>query len=653
MNFSKENIIKYAIYISVTFFICALIILLVFAFKFLGNPARADIIYQQALKDLQTSNYSNAYFQFSKVSYLSKLKPYAIFHRAECAKALGDKNSEQKQYYLLFNVYPHNELSLKAKYLYASELENTNPRLARKYFESIAKNHPETDYALGSKYHIATLLTDKNERNSEQIISCAREYLETAPVARWSVKLADLWQQTIPTLSTQDKIFLAKIYLQNKEIQKAEKLLENTPFNETWNLQAKIELAKGFVPLQTLKTGLNQLSSKVSDEDKNEIISRVLQNSKDKKSTLLEILQASANKNDLFLQGIKCRYVEGDNSQNACYSNLVKYSDKLPESILQEVFLNNIWNSNYSVAKKLGNLYLEKFSKSKSTPLVMYWLGKIYKQEKKTLDANEYFRKVITTYPDSYYAFRSYLRLNDIGNSIIANQIEPKEILFPYFGQVNSTVLKLIEFKDYSVLEQIYENDKFVQSWLMYEKGNKSQAMCVARDAMANLEEKPERTDLRWRLVYPTFLYDEMAFFAKPVSNNPVLMLALAREESYFNEKIKSSVGAVGLMQLMPETAIEINSMKNLNLQNVSELLSPQMNMKVGNYYYSYLLSNLANNNILSVIAYNGGIGSISRWKQGLDYNDIDEFIEKIPYPETKNYVRKVYRTYWNYARLY
>jgi len=170
---------------------------------------------------------------------------------------------------------------------------------------------------------------------------------------------------------------------------------------------------------------------------------------------------------------------------------------------------------------------------------------------------------------------------------------------------------------------------------------------------MQNLDEKPEKTDLRWRLVYPTFLYDDMREHAKTAGNNAVLMLSLTREESYFNPNAQSYVGAVGLMQLMPETAKEINRIKGLGMRSLDELKDSDTNMKLGNFYYNHLLNNLGQNNILSVASYNGGIGSINRWKEGLEYRDIDEFVEKIPYAETKNYVKKVFRTYWNYARIY
>ena len=59
------------------------------------------------------------------------------------------------------------------------------------------------------------------------------------------------------------------------------------------------------------------------------------------------------------------------------------------------------------------------------------------------------------------------------------------------------------------------------------------------------------------------------------------------------------------------------------------------------------------NNDLLAVASYNGGPNAVKSWKNDLNYNNMDEFIENIPYEETKNYVKKVYRTYWIYMNMY
>ena len=128
--------------------------------------------------------------------------------------------------------------------------------------------------------------------------------------------------------------------------------------------------------------------------------------------------------------------------------------------------------------------------------------------------------------------------------------------------------------------------------------------------------------------------------------------MAIIREESSFNPRAQSSVGAMGLMQLMPSTAHEVGAQSGIDF-NTNYLFNPELNIRLGNIYYAMLRSILDNKDVSSIAAYNGGIGSVTRWHNTLLYNDTDEFVEQIPYEETKNYVKKVFRSYWNYTRIY
>ena len=147
--------------------------------------------------------------------------------------------------------------------------------------------------------------------------------------------------------------------------------------------------------------------------------------------------------------------------------------------------------------------------------------------------------------------------------------------------------------------------------------------------------------------------FDSIKKYANETGNNLPLIVALIREESYFDPLAQSAVGARGLMQLMPATASDINSKFSLGMTIPADLFNPEKNIKLGNYYYEFLRKNLEGHDISSIAAYNGGIGSLKTWKTSINYNDTDEFVEQIPYAETKTYVKKVFRSYWNYIRIY
>ena len=174
--------------------------------------------------------------------------------------------------------------------------------------------------------------------------------------------------------------------------------------------------------------------------------------------------------------------------------------------------------------------------------------------------------------------------------------------------------------------------------------------MLVARKAMEKLEEKPDRSDLRWRLVYPVYYYSEIKDYADRAGNVAPLILALTREESYFNPSAQSSVGAKGLMQLMPATAAGEAKQRGLSSY---DLFNPNNNLYLGNYHYGQVRTQLQGNDVYAVAAYNSGVGAVNRWLQTINTEDVDVFTEYIPYPETQTYVKKVFRSYWNYIRIY
>ena len=165
---------------------------------------------------------------------------------------------------------------------------------------------------------------------------------------------------------------------------------------------------------------------------------------------------------------------------------------------------------------------------------------------------------------------------------------------------------------------------------------------------MEEIYPKPEYSDLRWRLIYPLHYYDSVLRLKS--NNNPIILESIIKEESHFNPDSKSVAGASGLMQLMPSTYDEITN----SSENIFEGMSKEAaSITAGSMYYSGLKKSLGNKDLYALAAYNGGIGSVMGWFTKLIYNDTDEFVEQIPYPETKNYVKKVLRTYWMYGNIY
>jgi len=124
----------------------------------------------------------------------------------------------------------------------------------------------------------------------------------------------------------------------------------------------------------------------------------------------------------------------------------------------------------------------------------------------------------------------------------------------------------------------------------------------------------------------------------------------LIRQESRFMPNITSSAGAKGLMQVMPDTGAWIA--KQIKLKEY-QLAEPDDNIKLGTWYLDYTHDEYANNSMLAVASYNAGPGAVGGWIARKGMGDPDQFVEAIPYDETRGYVKSVFENYWNYLRLY
>ena len=131
---------------------------------------------------------------------------------------------------------------------------------------------------------------------------------------------------------------------------------------------------------------------------------------------------------------------------------------------------------------------------------------------------------------------------------------------------------------------------------------------------------------------------------------DPALLLAVARQESRFTPAVSSAVGAVGLLQLMPETAAELAG----SPQTTAALQDPAHNAALGARYLRQLLDHWRGNPFLAVASYNAGAGAVQGWIGGGApdvQREAELWTEAIPYPETRLYTKKVLGNYWTYSQ--
>ncbi|MEQ9369967.1 MAG: transglycosylase SLT domain-containing protein [Coleofasciculus chthonoplastes F3-SA18-01] len=301
-----------------------------------------------------------------------------------------------------------------------------------------------------------------------------------------------------------------------------------------------------------------------------------------------------------------------------------------------------------------------------------FWVGKWARELGHRQDAQAAFEQVITNHPQSYYAWRSAVQLGwDVGDFKTVRQLDPKLVLpktrpllpvgsaalkeLYLLGQNQEAwILWKAEFQNRlepTVAEQF--TDGLVQLAIGdYLSGISTIASLEDRDTP---KEQAQYQDLRekftyWQALYPFPFSDKIATYSQKRQLNPLLVTALIRQESRFEPDIRSGAGAVGLMQMMPSTgewAAESIDVEDYSLEN------PDDNIKLGTWFLQQVHQSYNNNSLLAIASYNAGQGNLSKWLQQQSPGDPDEFVESIPFDETRDYVKQVFGNYWNYLRLY
>jgi soluble lytic murein transglycosylase len=311
--------------------------------------------------------------------------------------------------------------------------------------------------------------------------------------------------------------------------------------------------------------------------------------------------------------------------------------------------------------------------KSILAPRASFWVGKWATMLGKQQAAHNAYKYVLSQFPQSYYAWRSASILGwdvgDFNNLRLMNpEIIPPQRPVPTAGSDAFKELYLLgqdhdawfewesEFKNKS---QPTVAEQFTEGLMRLAKGENLSGITKIskledRETPAEYEEYTalSKQISYWQARYPFPYFEEIAKWSTARQVNPLLVTALMRQESMFQPKIKSTVGATGLMQVMPSTAAWIAPQINVDMKTL-DLENPNDNIMLGTWYLDHTHQQYGNNSMLALASYNAGPGNVAKWLQTIPKQDPDEFLEEIPFGETRNYVRQVLGNYWNYMRLY
>ena len=657
---------KYLIIISVIIIaisVCAICINK--KYGFIQTNDVAERIYKQGLEDIKNNDLQNAYYNFSKISQFNTYYETALFHQGLIATELEDYDSAIKAYETLLEKFPNTFFKEKSIYnLAVAYYKNNLNEKAYANFQLITKKFSDSDYADASNYFLGELIknTDKNKA-AEHFIN----YLNIAPQGKYAISSIETLISLKDNFSPEQNLTIGAALLANDKNEEALKFLNMARLNEAW----------AYLSIAYNKTGNIKLSRQIFEDG----IRKYSQNGNEIQQSAVDMYADSFRFKE---QGLKEAKTLCDNAKcqlnDYIMFNLLQYVDKTTKNeyynriyeefpngnYAAEALFNSMFNEyiagNYDNAIIKGKKHISKYSDKKSAPAALYWLGKAYDKKRNHQEANSCYNKVFTKYPDTYYAYLSVSKTNKISNPYNIknkNKISEKSVFIDlpilhanipinYSKKIN----ELLKVGDFKIFENADFDNEIIKSWIAYYEGDLTKASVTAEKILSEAKIKPTFDDDIFKLAYPI---GYPVIINKTVEENNIssfLILSIIRKESRFNPDAVSSTGAMGLMQLMPDTAKYIADITNTQYDK-SKLFTPDYNIDLGTKYYAYIKKNYHSDDLFALASYNGGHGNVDIWKSKINTADLDEFVERIPFQETKDYVKQIYKNYWVYNCIY
>lgn len=285
-----------------------------------------------------------------------------------------------------------------------------------------------------------------------------------------------------------------------------------------------------------------------------------------------------------------------------------------------------------------------------------YWAGRSYAALGDKTRSQSRWRSVITKEPLSYYAVMAAKRLD---TTLVASDRSPAN--YGRVPSIDSAMNRVVALKDVGMdVEAGFENDKLFRDALanptrmvatahaLAGSDQASRSIALGRRALDEIGRSPEN----YRLYFPVVERETLISSSKENRLDPVLVASLIRQESNFNPLATSPVGARGLMQLMPAVGKTLADAKGIGPWDPDILYQPAINIKLGTAHLSELVRKYPE--VVKVLAaYNAGESRVARWSGKAGAGDPEVFTERIPFVETRDYVRAVLRNRAYYQALY
>ncbi|MGA6982361.1 MAG: transglycosylase SLT domain-containing protein [Candidatus Sulfotelmatobacter sp.] len=329
-------------------------------------------------------------------------------------------------------------------------------------------------------------------------------------------------------------------------------------------------------------------------------------------------------------------------------------------------------------AKKAFEEQIALYPTGGETPAALYWRARLSEEDNQPAMARAFYQKLSDRYRNFYYAELGRERLKHlppgpsdavtqyalldrvpaIDASVKVPDSEPPQ------DELHVQKAELLAnggLIDFAVRELQAAAATDGGSWapaetaqLYVETGHYDRAIEYMKHSMPNYFalDIPDLPRKYWEILFPKPYWTDLKQNSEANGLDPYLVASLIRQESEFNPNALSHANAVGLMQLLPKTGKVVAKEVKLKRYNASQLYTPAVNLELGTRYFRGMVDKFGSFEY-ALAAYNAGSDRVDEWLAQGKYRDPQEFVESIPFTETREYVQAILRNASVYKQLY
>ena len=570
--------------------------------------------------------------------------------QALIAAKLGQPSEEQKRWQDLLQRFPDSAASADARY----HLGQAKPALHTDLFRQ-QPGHPAA---------LAAAAETKTES--------PKQALAALHLARWGARWPGAASQLREAcnrisgdgLNQDDRLTLAQGLASLGDGSAAEACLQGTPTTPASALAIGQVLLRGTAEQQERGTQhLLELAINHPDDPAALEAAALLSEPLKPDPTLLDALPQALQQRSADVAAARVRLGDGANAMSVLKrwpTNPAAW--QLQWDLAREALLKDQWNKAEALLEAIP-------SSSLPEPLAarqQFWLGLTLSKQDQTTKAQQVWEHLVKTHPRSYYTWRAEVRLGrgdipsldqasasrsaDLGDSF-QQHWEPLQSGDPFVDRLwrlgqTQEAWETWRSQQPPSDQPTNPKQKLVEGRLRVAVGDAWTGLSrLWRASLRLVNQSCEERQLLHRSQHPRLLSQVFETASEQEAVRNELLMAIAKQESRFSPGVSSPVGAIGLLQLMPATAEELAG----GALTSDELREPTRNARLGARYLGQLLEQWEGNIVLAVASYNAGPGAASQWVTPALKNDPELWIERIPYPETRLYTKKVLGNLWAY----